>query len=67
MSCVNSCLRRRRLPAAASALYARNLLALLPLLTGENAACAPKWDDEIVKAAVLTRDGAVVHPALKDN
>jgi NAD(P) transhydrogenase subunit alpha len=53
-----------RIAADASALYARNLLALLPLLTGENAAFAPKWDDEIVKAAVLTKDGAVVHPAL---
>lgn len=55
-----------RVAADSSALYARNLLALLPLLTGENAAFAPKWDDEIVKAAVLTRDGQVVHPALKD-
>ena len=55
-----------RIAADASALYARNLLALLPLLTGENAAFAPKWDDEIVKAAVLTKDGAVVHAALKD-
>jgi NAD(P) transhydrogenase subunit alpha len=55
-----------RIAADASALYAKNLLALLPLLTGEDAAFAPKWDDEIVKAAVLTRDGQVVHPALKD-
>ncbi len=55
-----------RIAADASALYAKNLLALLPLFTGENAAFAPKWDDEIVKAAVLTRDGQVVHPALKD-
>jgi NAD(P) transhydrogenase subunit alpha len=52
--------------ADASALYARNLLALLPLLTGEDKSFSPKWDDEIVKAAVLTRDGQVVHPALKD-
>ena len=52
--------------ADASALYARNLLALVPLLTGEDKSLAPKWDDEIVKAAVLTRDGAVTHPALKD-
>jgi len=55
-----------RIAADASALYAKNLLALIPLFTGENAAFAPKWDDEIVKAAVLTRDGQVVHPALKD-
>ncbi|HEX5007952.1 MAG TPA: Re/Si-specific NAD(P)(+) transhydrogenase subunit alpha [Hyphomonadaceae bacterium] len=53
--------------ADASALYARNLLALLPLLTGEDKSFSPKWDDEIVKAAVLTRDGQVVHPALKDS
>jgi NAD(P) transhydrogenase subunit alpha len=52
--------------ADASALYARNLLALLPLLTGEDKSFSPKWDDEIIKAAVLTRDGHVVHPALKD-
>lgn len=55
-----------RIAADASALYAKNLLALIPLLTGENGAFAPRWDDEIVKAAVLTRDGQVVHPALKD-
>lgn len=53
-----------RIAADASALYARNLLAILPLLTAENATFGPKWDDEIVKAAVLTKDGAVVHPAL---
>ena len=52
--------------ADASALYARNLLALLPLLTGEDKSFSPKWDDEIVKASVLTRDGQVVHPALKE-
>jgi NAD(P) transhydrogenase subunit alpha len=52
--------------ADASALYARNLLALLPLLTGEDKSFSPKWEDEIVKAAVLTCDGQVVHPALKD-
>ena len=55
-----------RIAADASALYAKNLLAITPLLTGDNAAFAPKWDDEIIKAAVLTRGGAVVHPALKD-
>ena len=52
--------------ADASALYAKNLLAIVPLLTGEDGAFNPKWEDEIIKAAVLTRDGAVVHDALKD-
>jgi NAD(P) transhydrogenase subunit alpha len=54
-----------RLPADSSSLYARNLLALLPLLTDKDSkAFAPAWDDEIVKGALVTRGGAVVHPSL---
>jgi len=54
-----------RLPADASSLYARNLLALLPLLTNkETKAFEPAWDDEIIKGALVTRGGAVVHPSL---
>jgi NAD(P) transhydrogenase subunit alpha len=53
-----------RLAADASSLYAKNLLALLPLLTDkETKAFAPAWDDEIIRGAMLTRDGAVVHPS----
>jgi NAD(P) transhydrogenase subunit alpha len=53
-----------RLPADSSALYAKNLLALLPLLTDkETKAYSPAWDDEIVKGAMQTRGGAVVHPS----
>ncbi len=52
-----------RLPADASSLYARNLLALLPLLTDKDSkAFAPAWDDEIIQGAMLTRNGALVHP-----
>ncbi len=52
-----------RLPADSSALYAKNIFALLPLLTDkETKAFAPAWDDEIIKGAMLTRAGAVVHP-----
>jgi NAD(P) transhydrogenase subunit alpha len=54
-----------RLPADSSALYAKNILALLPLLADkETKAFSPAWDDEIVKGAALTKDGAVVHPSL---
>jgi NAD(P) transhydrogenase subunit alpha len=28
---------------------------------------AVKWDDEIVKATALTRDGAVIHPSFAPN
>jgi NAD(P) transhydrogenase subunit alpha len=52
-----------RLAASSSSLYAKNLLAFLEILVDKAAkALAVKWDDEIVKATALTRDGAVVHP-----
>jgi NAD(P) transhydrogenase subunit alpha len=52
-----------RLAATASSLYARNLYAFVETLVDkERKAFAPKWDDELVKATLLTRDGAVVHP-----
>jgi NAD(P) transhydrogenase subunit alpha len=51
-----------RVAASASALYAKNLFALLDILVDKTSkALAVKWDDDIVKATVLTRDGAVVH------
>ncbi len=53
-----------RIAADASALYARNLVAFAGLLLNKEGALAPDWDDEILKAALLTRDGAVVHPGL---
>jgi NAD(P) transhydrogenase subunit alpha len=53
-----------RVAASASSLYAKNLFAFLEILVDRNAkALAVKWDDEIVKATALTRDGAVIHPS----
>ncbi len=52
-----------RLAASASALYAKNLYTLLEILVDKaNKTLAVNWDDEIVKAIALTRDGAVIHP-----
>jgi H+-translocating NAD(P) transhydrogenase subunit alpha len=52
-----------RLAASASSLYAKNLYNFLEILVDKKTkALAVNWDDEIVKATVLTRDGAVVHP-----
>ena len=50
-----------RMAADASALYAKNLVNLLPLLTGEDGSLSPHWDDEIIQGMALTRDGQVVH------
>ena len=52
-----------RLAATASALYARNLYAFVETLIDKaNKTLAVNWEDELVKATCLTRDGAVVHP-----
>jgi NAD(P) transhydrogenase subunit alpha len=52
-----------RLAATASALYAKNLVTFLELMIDKSTkSLAVPWDDEIVKATMLTRDGAVVHP-----
>ena len=52
-----------RIAASASALYAKNLLTFLDLMIDKKEKkLAVPWDDEIVKATLLTRDGAVVHP-----
>jgi NAD(P) transhydrogenase subunit alpha len=52
------------IPTTASQLYARNLLAFITtLIDAKEKKLAINWDDELVKATVLTRDGAVVHPA----
>ena len=51
-----------RLAASASALYARNLYAFAETLIDKEAkSLAVKWDDELVRATLLTRDGQVVH------
>ena len=55
-----------RLAASASGLYAKNLYNFLEILVDKKAkALAVNWDDEIVKATALTRDGAVVHPGFQ--
>jgi NAD(P) transhydrogenase subunit alpha len=52
-----------RLAATASSLYAKNLLAFMDVLIDKKTkTIAVNWDDDIVKATALTRDGAIVHP-----
>lgn len=52
-----------RIAASASPLYAKNLFNFFETMVDKSAkSLAVKWDDELVKATLLTRDGAVVHP-----
>jgi NAD(P) transhydrogenase subunit alpha len=52
-----------RIAVDASQLYARNLLTFLALIVAEGR-LRIDMEDEIVKATLLTRDGAIVNPAL---
>jgi NAD(P) transhydrogenase subunit alpha len=47
-----------QLPVDASRLYARNVSDLLLLMTADGVV-APDWEDEIVAACWVTREGAV--------
>jgi NAD(P) transhydrogenase subunit alpha len=54
-----------QVPATASSLYAKNLLAFVETMIDQKAkSLAIKWDDELIKATLLTRDGVLVHPSL---
>lgn len=53
-----------RIAATASQLYAKNLVAFVETLVDKEAKVIKiNFDDELVKATVLTHDGKVVHPA----
>ncbi|RMD61113.1 MAG: NAD(P) transhydrogenase subunit alpha, partial [Alphaproteobacteria bacterium] len=55
-----------RLAADASMLYANNLFNFFNLIYDkENKGLAIDWEDEIVAGALVARDGAIVHPALR--
>ena len=53
------------MPEHASALYARNIQALLELMIGEEGDLALDFADEIIAGACITRDGEVVNAAAK--
>ena len=52
-----------RIAVDASALYARNLLNFVTLLSAKSeGTLAVDWNDDIVRATTLTHQGSVVHP-----
>ena len=55
-----------RVAVDASALYARNLYNFLSTWTeAESGILKLDWDDELIAATALTRNGDIVHPAFK--
>ncbi len=52
-----------RMASTASSLYAKNLLAFVEtMFSRETKQFVINWDDELVQATALTRDGAVINP-----
>jgi proton-translocating NAD(P)+ transhydrogenase subunit alpha len=49
------------MPEHASQLFARNVLALLELLVGEDGSLHLDFDDEVVRGACIVRGGEIVH------
>jgi H+-translocating NAD(P) transhydrogenase subunit alpha len=54
------------MPEHASQLYARNIMALLELITGEEGQLELNFDDEVVAGACITRDGEIVHEGARN-
>ena len=55
-----------RLAVDSSSLYARNLFNFVSLIVDKKTGqLAIDWNDEIVKGALVAKDGELVHPALK--
>ena len=55
-----------RMPEHASALYARNVQALLELLVDDEGTLNLDFDDEIIAGACITHDGEIVHDAARE-
>jgi NAD(P) transhydrogenase subunit alpha len=53
------------MPDHASSLYARNIQALLAVMTGEEGELKLDFDDEVIAGACITRDGQIVHEGAK--
>jgi NAD(P) transhydrogenase subunit alpha len=54
------------MPEHASQLYARNVMSLLELITGEEGQLELNFDDEVVAGACITREGEIVHEGARN-
>jgi NAD(P) transhydrogenase subunit alpha len=55
------------LPIHASQLYAKNILAFLSLIAPDGKSLKLDLNDEIIKGSMITHNGEVVHPILKNS
>jgi hypothetical protein len=45
-------------------MFSKNVAAFIELVTGDDAAYTPNWDDDIVAESCVARGGRLVHPRL---
>lgn len=56
-----------RLASDSSLLFAKNLFNFLtPHINKDSKSLEINWDDDLIKGTLVTRDGEIVHPMLKD-
>ena len=55
-----------QMPGPASRLLAQNIVNLLAIMTGEEAAYLPDFEDEIIAGSCVTHDGAVRHEPTRE-
>ncbi|MGH3360801.1 MAG: NAD(P) transhydrogenase subunit alpha [Nocardioidaceae bacterium] len=55
-----------QMPGPASRLLAQNLVNLIGLMSGEDGAFVPDFDDEIIAGACVTHDGSVRHAPTRE-
>ncbi len=57
-----------RIAVDASALYARNLLNFVTMISAKDTGrLAVDWNDEIIRAVLLTHNGSIVHPQFQQS
>jgi proton-translocating NAD(P)+ transhydrogenase subunit alpha len=52
-------------PFHASQLYARNLTNFVKLVLVQDGQLEPRWEDDVVRATLVARDGEIVHPRVR--
>jgi len=55
-----------RIPTDASSMFAKNVLSFMSLMMPKDSKdIVIPWEDEIIQASALTKDGAIIHPQFK--
>jgi NAD(P) transhydrogenase subunit alpha len=54
------------MPSDASKLYGKNILNFLNLILTKDGTIQLNWEDDLVKGACITHEGAIIHERVKE-